>query len=367
MKEKVQEKVQEKDLTEALKSKLADANDKMQAYFIVGGGSKTFYGYGATEQAVPLEMSAHSGVIAYEPVELMIRVRSGTRLADVENSLRKEGQMLAFEPPSYSPESTMGGVVAAGLSGAARPYRGAIRDYVLGATILSGDGRHLEFGGQVMKNVAGYDVSRLMVGSMGTLGVILDISFKVLPLPEMEITLCMGLDQNAALRKMRELFGLSYPVTASLYHAGILSVRLSGKEVAVSAAAKKIGGETSENDIWSRANIQDFPEVKDCKNLWRLSTKPGCDSFLQEANIIEWGGGVRWLADPSINPRDGIVVQQETETHATLFRCGDKHEVNLSEEIFQPLPAPVMAIHQNLKKSFDPNGILNRGHMYRGL
>lgn len=357
------------DLTEALKDQVADANDRKQSLFISGGSSKSFYGYGPAENAEPIEMSAHSGIIEYEPVELMIRVRSGTRLSEVEETLRGEGQMLAFEPPAYSGQSTIGGVVASGLSGAARPYRGSLKDYVLGITMLSGDGRHLEFGGQVMKNVAGYDVSRLMAGSMGMLGVILDISFKVLPLPESELTLSLELDKKAALAKMTELFRLPFPVTATLYQSGKLSIRLSGSQVTLSAALKKIGGEkvkqadSLENQIWHQTNVQDLPLIRDSTNLWRVSTVPGCDTLLEEACIIEWGGGIRWLANPSFNPRDRFEEAHSTNHQATLF----KHDGDPVRDIFHPLQPAVMSIHQNLKKSFDPNNILNKGQMYPGL
>lgn len=354
---------QDHDQADIFREKILGANELNKGLSIVGGESKSFYGYVPEEGVDRLDVTSHSGIIEYEPNELVIRVRAGTPLSEVEQVLASEGQMLAFEPPAYSEQTTMGGVLACGLSGPRRAYSGSVRDFVLGVTLLSGDGRQMSFGGQVMKNVAGYDVSRLMAGSMGTLGVILDASFKVLPLPEMELTLCQQLGKHDGHKKMVELSGLSLPVSGSLYHNQLLYIRLSGNEMALQDAVRKIGGDSVSNDIWAAVRDHKLPEFSQCKNLWRISVKPNSKVLLDEAVILEWGGGLRWVMDAEFSPRERL----EADGQATLFRYENLDSLKLGISIFQPLQSQLGLIHKNLKRSFDPGGILNKGRMYRPL
>ena len=348
----------ETDQTLALQDQLVAASGRGQCVFVRGGGSKPFYGRGVGAADV-LDISGHIGIIDYQPSELMVRVRSGTPLTGLITRLAEERQMLAFEPPVYDAVSTVGGAIACGLSGPGRPWRGAIRDHLLGTSLLTGDGRHLVFGGQVMKNVAGYDVSRLLAGSLGVLGVILDVSLKVVPLPEREITLVQDLDKVAAYHVMRKLSRTNRPVTGMMHHDNLLAIRLSGSEAGVSMAAKNIGGEITEGDIWDRIKHQRLSILTGCDYLWRISAPPAHEAFLSESSVIDWGGAVRWLCDPPFNPLDYL----PEGVHGTLFRRPD----NYQGEVFTR-PAPVVQeIHKNLKRTFDPAAVLNRGHLFSWL
>jgi glycolate oxidase FAD binding subunit len=274
--------------------------------------------------------------------------------------------MLAFEPPHFGVTSTLGGCFAAGLSGPRRASAGAVRDFVLGILMLDGSGADLRFGGRVMKNVAGYDVSRLMAGSLGTLGVILEASLKVLPLPPVERTLHFDCTEGDALSRMNEWAGQALPISATAHHGRDLSVRLSGSAPAVDAAAKKLGGAVVEPDQarrrWLGIREHTDPYFDDACPLWRLSLKATAPSLeLPGTQLIEWGGALRWLKTdaPAQAIRD---TAARAGGHATLFRGGDK-----TAGVFQPLPAPLMKIHRKLKQGFDPAGIFNPGRLYPEL
>src|SRR5208282_3032372 len=208
---------------------------------IVGRGTKDFYGQELCGE--PFETVAYAGVVDYDPTELVITARCGTPLADIEQTLRAEGQMLGFEPPQFGRAATLGGCVAAGLAGPRRPYAGAVRDLVLGVRLLDGRGEDLSFGGRVMKNVAGFDVSRVVAGSLGTLGVVLEVSLKCQPLPRVEASRVFELTAERAIERMNEWGGQPLPVTATCHHAGRLHVRFAGAPSAVSAAERQVGGE----------------------------------------------------------------------------------------------------------------------------
>jgi glycolate oxidase FAD binding subunit len=325
---------------------------------IRGSGSKDFYG--GESRGDVIDMTAHSGIIEYEPKELVVTVRAGTRLADLEKVLAESGQMLPFEPPHFSGKGTIGGAVAAGLSGPRRAYAGSVRDFVLGTRIINGKGEDLHFGGKVIKNVAGYDVSRLMCGAMGTLGVLLDMSFKILPLPASEMTLRFQMDEAAAIEQINRWSGQPLPISASCMHDGALWVRLSGAATAVAAAKQKMGGDeiTDANNFWFSLRDQTHAYFQTDKPLWRISlpaTTPPLD--LAQLQLIEWGGAQRWVTGAI----DARKLQQQINTiggHITLFRGGDK-----TTGVFQPLPAALAKIHHNLKNAFDPAGILNPGRM----
>jgi len=326
-----------------------------------GGGSKDFYGNELRGDV--LDTRGYEGIVSYEPTELVVTARCGTPLAELEAELARQGQMLAFEPPRFSPQATLGGCVAAGLSGPRRAAAGAVRDFVLGARLLDGAGRDLAFGGQVMKNVAGYDVSRLLAGSLGTLGVILEVSLKVLPRPAAERTLRLDMDAARALESVNHWAGQPLPISATAWAGGVLSVRLSGAETAVKAAAVRIGGDALEPAqaaaFWEGVREQSDPFFGDATPLWRLSlpsTAP--DPAMPGRHLAEWGGALRWwkTAAPAAEVR---AAAEKAGGSATLFRGGDR-----SAGAFHPLTPALAKLHRGLKAAFDPAGILSPGRMY---
>ena len=350
---------------------------------IRGGGTKDFYG--EAPQGDVLDTRVLEGTSSYEPTELVVTTRCGTSLAELEALLATKGQCLPFEPPhfAYAPEAaaqsarqrgaTVGGMVSAGLAGPSRAAVGSVRDYVLGATMLNGRGEVLTFGGQVMKNVAGYDVSRLLAGSLGTLGVILEVSLKVMPVAPATVTLRMALDQPGALAKLNDWGGQPIPLNASAWWDGNLIVRLRGALAAVQAARVRLGGDLVEPEhagpFWQglRDHTDEFfgaarSAVAGGASLWRLSVPQTAPVLaLSGEQLVEWGGAQRWLCShaPATTIRDAASA---AGGHATLFIGADK-----SAGAFAPLKAPLDRIHRELKKSFDPGGIFNPGRLYPGL
>ena len=335
---------------------------------IRGGGTKDFYGQALAGEV--LDTTPCEGIVEYDPTELVITVRAGTRLAHVERTMRAEGQMLACEPPRFGEEATIGGFVASGLSGPRRPYAGAVRDLVLGVRIVDGKGDDLRFGGRVMKNVAGFDVARLMTGALGTLGVITEVSLRCMPMPKAETTRVFQCSADEAIRLTNEWGGKPLPVTATAYHAGRLAVRLSGAASAVEAAVAKIGGMALPgNDrggaFWRSVKEQTQPFFLGAAApgvaLWRLSVKPTAPyTDLDGEQLIEWGGALRWLhATERTNVARVREWASEHGGHATLYRAADK-----GPGVFQPLGSSLGALHRRLKAAFDPAGVLNPGRMY---
>ncbi len=342
---------------------IMQAAKSQQALCIVGGNSKYFYGNPPAIEQTWLDVTGYQGIVDYEPSELVITARAGTLLQDLEQELEQRGQMLAFEPPHFSPATTLGGCIAAGLSGPRRAYAGAVRDFVLGCKLLDGQGRLLSFGGQVMKNVAGYDVSRLMTGAMGTLGILTEISLKVLPRPPMERTLVMTCTIEKALQTMRACATRSLPVSATCFVNERLYIRLSGMEAAVKASQQQIGGEVDDSGavFWESIRHHTHPFFCGQPILWRLSVGPTAAPLpLSGRQLIEWGGALRWFI-----PEETIAVESIQKWavvaggHATLF-YGDKSGI----PAFQSLPPALLAIHQRLKQQFDPVGIFNPHRMY---
>lgn len=335
---------------------------------IRAGGTKDFYGNPAA--GVVLDPRTLNGIVAYEPTELVITARAGTPLAVLERELTAHDQMLAFEPPHFGPGATVGGCVAAGLAGPRRASFGAtygsVRDFVLGARLLNGRGELLSFGGTVMKNVAGYDVARLLVGSLGILGVIVEASLKVLPAPVAESTLRFELDAANALRRLNEWGSRPLPLSASVWHDGRLTLRLSGATAAVVAAREQLGGEivdaASAVRFWEQIREHTDAYFAGDAPLWRLSV-PSSTAMLPLAGdqLIEWGGAQRWLRTLQSAQEIRHCVQL-AGGHATLFRGGDR-----SQGAFTPLTPAVDAIHKRLKAEFDPAGIFNPGRMFLGL
>jgi len=349
------------DAVTALAATLRAAAESGRRLRVRGGGTKDFYGQSLDGEV--LDTRSNAGIVAYEPTELVVTVRGGTRLAELEAVLAEKGQMLAFEPPHFGADATVGGAVAAGLSGPRRQSAGALRDFVLGVRILDGGGRDLSFGGQVMKNVAGYDVSRLLAGSLGTLGVILEVSLKVLPVPVTETTLRLELPEDKAIETMNRWGGKPLPVSATAWTGGDLGVRLSGAEAAVRAARAKIGGEVVDDAraraFWTGIREHTDPFFGPSVPLWRVSVPSAAASIgIPGDQLVEWGGSLRWLATGA----DARVIRDlaaKAGGHATLFRGGDK-----AVGVFHPLAPAIARIHANLKREFDPQGILNRGRMY---
>jgi glycolate oxidase FAD binding subunit len=346
-----------KQLSEAIR----DAAAHKRPLCIRGGGTKDFYG-GAC-RGEPLSTTGYAGIVSYEPTELVITARAGTPLAEIETALDEKGQMLPFEPPHFGAAATLGGCVAAGLSGPRRPYAGAVRDYVLGVRILDGKGQDLRFGGQVMKNVAGYDVSRLVAGSLGTLGLLLEVSLKVLPRPPSEATLRLQCSEAEAIHLMNDWAGKPLPLTATAYRDGDLGVRLSGAPTAVEAAGRKLGGTAVDpaqgRQYWAGLREHADPYFAGGDPLWRLSIKSTAAPLgLPGSQFIEWGGALRWLKSGA-DTESIRAAAVAAGGHATLFRGGDK-----SGGTFQPLPVALMTLHRNLKQALDPAGILNPGRLY---
>lgn len=325
---------------------------------IVGGETKSFLGSPCVGER--LEMKSCHGVIDYEPSELVITVEGGTRLEEVEEILDSESQMLPFEPPRFGPESTIGGVVACGLSGPRRPFTGAIRDYVLGVGLVNGRGEALRFGGRVIKNVAGYDLSRLMVGAMGTLGVLTEVSLKVVPKPEVECSLQFELGQDRAIKRVNQWLGSPYPISAGVWEEGVLTLRLSGSSQGVAAALGTLGGEVvvDGEPYWS--SLRDFthPFFSGSGPLWRFSLPPATPPLgsIKGPILVDWGGAQRWVRGRH-SSAEMIRVAEEARGWATLVRGGEGGPEG------SVLPEGMITLHRRVKAAFDPQDLLNRGRL----
>ncbi len=353
---------------------------------IRGGGSKDFYGNAL--QGDMLETTALRGIISYEPSELVVTVAAGTPLVELESLLAEHRQCLAFEPPHFShtttstdaTAATVGGMVAAGLAGPARASVGAVRDYVLGVQMVNGRGELLTFGGQVMKNVAGYDVSRLMVGAMGTLGLLTQVSIKVMPVAPADATLCFELPQAVALEQLHRWAAQPLPLNASCWvcDAGreLLFVRLRGAQAAVESACLSML--TDQNGIrmdntqaqadWQLCRNQQLPFFSDPqppdRALWRLSvaqTAPVLE--LPWPQLVEWHGGLRWLWAP---PDAAPTLRQAARSHggsATIFIAAPARPTSDSGR-FDLQNLASLAIQRRLKERFDPQGVFNPGRLF---
>lgn len=332
-----------------------------------GAGTKDWYGQ-AIEGEI-LDTRAYRGIVSYDPAELVVTARCGTPLAEIEAALAERNQMLAFEPPHFGRATTFGGCIAAGIAGPRRASAGAARDFVLGATVMNGHGEVLRFGGQVVKNVAGYDVARLMAGSLGTLGLLLEISVRVLPRPTAETTLKFDTNGTDAVRKLNEWCGRPLPITASAWRNGTLAVRLSGAESAVKTARNTIGGEVVDaveaERFWEGLREQTdsfFAMIAPRSALWRLALPSIAEPLqLPGAQLMEWGGAQRWWITDT-DAQTVRITAKQAGGHATIFRAG--REYDRSAGVFTPLPAPLMKIHRGLKTAFDPARIFNRGRLY---
>lgn len=358
--------MQAKNRTQELQDRVRAAFNDKTMLKIVGGGSKDFYGNTSEKNNIEIiETRIHQGIISYEPSELVITARAGTSLKEIETILAENNQMLPFEPPHFGEHATLGGAIATGLSGSRRPFTGSARDFVLGTKIISGKGDIMSFGGQVMKNVAGYDVSRLMVGALGTLGVLLEISIKVLPRPNVEVTQVFAMSQQEAIETMQSYSQTPLPLSALAYENEKLYIRLSGAASAVNSSQKKIAGETlvHADKFWHQVNEQTHPFFENKTPLWRLSVPYIANIDLNENSFIDWAGALYWMH----SDKDAEEIQQhaiDQGGHATLFKVSDKQ---LIQDRFTPLQAKIKQFHINLKMRFDPYGILNYGRLYSDL
>jgi glycolate oxidase FAD binding subunit len=345
---------------EAFAAHIRDAAQNRRPLRLRGGGTKDFYG--AATSGEILDTRACAGIVAYEPTELVVTARCGTRLAELESTLGASGQMLAFEPPHFGAAATLGGCVAAGLSGPRRASAGALRDFVLGARVVDGQGRLLSFGGRVMKNVAGYDVARLLAGSLGTLGVIVEVSLKVLPKPVEECTLRLEMPEGRAIEAMNRWAGQPLPISATVWQSGVLAVRLSGAASALREAASRLGGERRERAVmqafWEGIREQTDPFFAGADPLWRVSVPTMTPPLaLPGAQLIEWNGGLRWLRTNA----SAAEIREATHKaggHATIFRGSDR-----SAGVFSALSPAAARLQRELKAVFDPAGILNPGRL----
>jgi glycolate oxidase FAD binding subunit len=356
----------------AIVERVGDAHASGRALRIRAGGTKDFYGEAPSGDV--LDVRTLVGAADHEPTELVVTAPAGMALVDLEALLAAKGQCLAFEPPRFGPGSTVGGMVAAGLSGPSRAAAGSVRDHLLGVTLISGAGELMQFGGRVIKNVAGYDVSRLVAGSLGILGVIVEVSLKVLARAQAEATLRFDCKPREALALLHGWGARPLPLDASAWWNGSLIVRLRGASAAVAEAARTLGGDTippaAAAPFWEslRDHTDPFFVAADeaiahqDATLWRLSLPQTAPPLgLAGDELIEWHGAQRWLATalPATQVRDAVAA---VGGHATAFRTNDK-----SAGVFAPLTPPLRAIHERLKRSFDPKGILNPGRLYPGL
>jgi len=353
---------------DALRERVRAAAADRTPLTIRAGGSKAFYGNRC--DGARLDPRGYSGIVDYAPTELVITARCGTPLADIEAAVAAERQMLPFEPPRFAAggaQATLGGMVAAGLAGPRRVATGSLRDFVLGASLLDGRGEVLAFGGRVMKNVAGYDMARTLAGSLGTLGVLLDVSLKVLPLPPAECTLRFELDEVTAIRRLNEWGGQPLPISASAWCDGVLLLRLSGARAGLSAARTRLGGgpvgDAAASVLWAdlREQRHAFFGAGDDTALWRIAVPPTTPPLNLGRTLIEWHGGQRWLvagcdAQTVTRIRDAASA---AGGHATRFRGGDA-----AVPAFHPLAPAVAQLNARLKQAFDPAGIFNTGRMH---
>ncbi len=354
------------DITAQLQTQVREAYVSETALNIIGGNSKAWYG--REPQGEPLHVSEHSGIVNYMPSELVLTVRAGTKLSEIANALDKHGQRLPFDPPHFGEDATIGGTVACNFSGPRRPYAGSCRDFMLGCTMLNGKGERLRFGGEVMKNVAGFDVSRLMAGSMGTLGVLLDVSLKILPHRLVEQTVVVDAGFKQAIQLMNHWAGTPLPVTAMCADGNLVYFRICGTPSAVERSMRDIGGSIYEDGkaFWKGLREYQLDFFQSDKPLYRLSVPPAAAleplaGIEASGWLMDWGGAQRWLK----SDMDVAAVQayaQKLGGYATLFRGRDREA-----EVFPSLAPALMTLHQKLKHSFDPKGILNPGRMYKDL
>lgn len=356
-----------KDISQQLTEALKTAFDSESSLKIVAGNTKHFMGRQTTTDQV-LNIGEHSGIVAYEPIELIMTVLSGTKLTEISAALAEHNQMLSFEPPNFDGQATIGGTLAANLSGPARPWSGSIRDMVLGVNLINGCGELLSFGGQVMKNVAGYDVSRMQAGAMGVLGVMTQISLKVMPRPELETTLCLPVNEADAIILMNKLTATPKPITAASWYKGELHVRLSGSSNSVVQCVKEwlnVHGfvEVVEGQaFWQTLREYQHDFFEGSQPIWRYSIKPTVGPLnLSGDSLLDWSGAQRWVkGDFEMQQMHSLAVAANGSV--SKWRGGER-----SAEVNSAMPMAMQELQQRLKRSLDPKNILNPGRIYSWL
>jgi glycolate oxidase FAD binding subunit len=391
-----------------LREQVLDAARQQHTILIEGGGTKNFYGNPAlditdkvalnssdkvarnstdkaalnarssgvphmTSNSVALKLNSLRGIINYQPTELVVTAWAGTPLQEVVDILAASSQMLAFDPPAFGAQATLGGCVAAGLAGPGRYAGGPVKDYVLGTHLLTASGSILKFGGEVMKNVAGYDVSRLLVGSMGMFGPLTQVSVKVAPMPQEVRTLEFALDEASALAICHSWRAQPLPISATAWQAtedtlGCLRVRLAGAGAALKTARLKMGGqvllEAQALEYWTALREQKLSFFA-TPMLWRLAVTPGTPVLNLGPTLIEWGGGQRWVAS-ALDATTVRRVAEQAGGHASLFRSSGDHTLP-DQGVFHPLAGGVLEVVARLKQEFDPQGLFNPGRLVHGL
>ncbi len=347
-----------KDISHELIEQIKQAGCDGSQLRIIGGASKDFMG--RLPKGLPLNLAEHSGIVSYEPIELVLTARAGTPLTEINDALSEHNQRLAFEPPLFDGQATLGGTLACHLSGPGRPWNGSIRDHVLGIRLINGRGEALRFGGQVMKNVAGYDVSRMQAGAMGTLGVISEVSLKVMPKPAATITIKHEMDAVQAIKEMNRLAGLPNPLTAACWFEGHLYLRLAGARSAVEGTIKQWQGVVLEdNNLWTQLREQRLDYFAGQAPLWRFSVNSSAEHLLpKEEWLVDWGGSQRWLRG-NFETQALETIAESMGGQVSLYRGGDRQP-----DVFHTQPEVLRRLHQRLKHAFDPLGIFNPGRLY---
>ena len=349
----------DRDDSAAMLEQVSQALQNATPLRIQGSNSKVFLGRIVAGEV--LDTRSHRGIVSYDPTELVITARCGTPLSELAEALDQAQQMLPCEPPSFGDDATVGGMIASGLSGPRRPWAGSVRDFVLGTRVITGHGKHLRFGGEVMKNVAGYDLSRLMAGSYGALGVITEVSLKVLPKPRQCLSISLEMDSDRALLRLAQWGQQPLPISAACHDGERLHLRLEGGEGSVAAAHDRLGGERLDASYWTDLNEQRLRFFDEDQPIWRVSVPnntPGLS--LPGRQLIDWGGAQRWLksdADASLIR----AIVNEVGGHVTCYSHG------LCDSPFQPLPETLLRYHRSLKQQLDPRGIFNPGRLYPEL
>ncbi|MCP4121602.1 MAG: glycolate oxidase subunit GlcE [Bacteroidetes bacterium] len=348
------------DISQQLIDQVKTAYESKSSLVIKGGGSKQQC-CGRTIQGESLLTSEHSGIVNYSPIELVITALSGTSLEELNHELDKNNQQLSFEPPGFGEKGTIGGTVACNLSGAARPWSGSIRDLLLGVRLINGKGEHLTFGGQVMKNVAGYDVTRLQAGALGCLGVLTEISLKIMPKPKDSITIIQEMSESEALLKMQQLASQPKPLSGLAWYDQKLYIRLSGESKTIQKTAQIWGGEqlAEATSFWRALNEQSLAFFQLDAHLWRFSIGPTAKSLVADTEtIVDWAGSQRWVLG-DYDPQQLHKIAKDAGGHVSLFSGGDR-----TAEVRQPLSDIERRLQKRMKDAFDPHGILNPGRLY---
>ena len=346
------------DCNEEIASQVQDAFHSKTALQIQAGNTKAFYGRNIHGEL--LSLANHTGIIEYEPTELYMTARCGTPLREIEQTIDEQNQILPCEPPHFGSTATIGGMIAAGLAGPRRVFSGNVRDCMLGVEILNGEGQTLRFGGKVMKNVAGYDVSRLMCGALGTLGVLMSVTIRLLPKPTSEQTIALTMNSSSAIQKMNQWANSAMPITATFYDGNQLFIRISGSTSTIDVCRREIGGEIQNNNknFWNTVKEQTHKFFNTKNSLWRISLPPSTKAFKINGNCaVEWNGALRWY-DTTEDEKTIRTEAEQADGHACLFKG------NTTEQVFHPLPDASMHLHKQLKHVLDPANILNPGKMF---